>query len=365
VTNLKTSDVHILLVEDNPRFLQALKEELLEEYGYRHLYSARDTDEAKEKLSQRPFEIIIADMRLGGDVGGGFAVLDEVKTRNITSVVIIFTANDTVRDCRKAFKEDAWDYVPKNIHDPIGSLDESIQTAITYFNRWGGKREDEAWIEKHMVDLLDDYRGQYIAVLNNSVLASAATEEALNQELGERKLPLFLPVTRKIGTVRPIADLIKLGESATLEFKSALRWDVKQNKRNDGLQFSVLKTIVAFLNCDGGTLLIGVQDDGGIFGLERDISFVKGKTLDGFEQTLMNLIHAHIGAEYIQLIQVRFEIIDGKDVCAVEVSKATQWACMKKKQSREFYIREGNGSRSLDVEEAINYVQIHGSRIVL
>ncbi len=56
---------------------------------------------------------------------------------------------------------------------------------------------------------------------------------------------------------RSIADLISLGESAMLEFKSTLRWDVVQSQMNKDLQFSVLKTLAAFLNSSGGTLVIG------------------------------------------------------------------------------------------------------------
>lgn len=83
---------------------------------------------------------------------------------------------------------------------------------------------------------------------------------------------------------RSIRDLIALGESATLEFKSTLQWDVIQGKLNKELRFSVLKTIAAFLNSAGGTLIIGVDDSGGIVGLGRDLQLVKNNSLDGFEQ---------------------------------------------------------------------------------
>ncbi len=53
---------------------------------------------------------------------------------------------------------------------------------------------------------------------------------------------------------RSIAELASLGESATLEFKSSLQWDVVQNAVNKELRNSSLKTIAAFLNSSGGTL---------------------------------------------------------------------------------------------------------------
>ena len=70
---------------------------------------------------------------------------------------------------------------------------------------------------------------------------------------------------------RPISELIVLGDSVTLEFKSTLQWDVIHDQMNNNLRHSSLKTISAFLNTEGGTLIIGVEDDGTIFGLDNDL----------------------------------------------------------------------------------------------
>ena len=70
---------------------------------------------------------------------------------------------------------------------------------------------------------------------------------------------------------RNAAELIKRGESKTLEFKSTLRWNLKENRQDDKfITHAVLKTVAAFLNTDGGDLLIGVADDGAIVGIEAD-----------------------------------------------------------------------------------------------
>ncbi len=62
---------------------------------------------------------------------------------------------------------------------------------------------------------------------------------------------------------RNAEELIKRGESKTLEFKSTLRWSLKEDRQDDkGVTHAVLKTIAAFLNTEGGDLLIGVADDG-------------------------------------------------------------------------------------------------------
>jgi type I restriction enzyme R subunit len=70
---------------------------------------------------------------------------------------------------------------------------------------------------------------------------------------------------------RNAEELIKRGESKSLEFKSTLRWSLKEDRRDDkGVTHATLKTIAAFLNTEGGDLLLGVADDGSIVGIERD-----------------------------------------------------------------------------------------------
>ncbi len=60
---------------------------------------------------------------------------------------------------------------------------------------------------------------------------------------------------------RQAEELIKRGESKTLEFKSTLRWNLREDRKDDkAITHSVLKTIAAFLNTAGGDLLIGVDD---------------------------------------------------------------------------------------------------------
>lgn len=154
---------------------------------------------------------------------------------------------------------------------------------------------------------------------------------------------------------KPISELIKLGESATLEFKSTLQWDVVQNKQNTELRKQVLKTLVAFLNSEGGTLVIGVEDDGTLFGLEKDLS-----TLNDSKDKLANLFTSivveKIGAEFSPYIKMRFEALDSKEVCVVDVSQSSGPTFFSGEKGSEFYIRFGPTSRLLDPEETVNYI---------
>jgi len=157
---------------------------------------------------------------------------------------------------------------------------------------------------------------------------------------------------------RSIAELVPLGESATLEFKSTLQWDVIRSRVSKNLRFSVLKTVAGFLNSAGGTLIIGVEDTGAVFGLERDLKTVRGQSLDGFEQLLVSLIGDRIGVEFAPFVKVRFERLDGESVCAVDVEQAPEPAFMEGPRGKEFFVRHGNTTRSLDPEEAHRYIQM-------
>jgi CheY-like chemotaxis protein len=288
---MQTENVHLLVVEDNPRFLDELLE-WLRDYGYQQIETATSVTQAKEKFVA-PFDVIIADMRMEQD-DSGFVIVNEVKAQNLSSVVIILTANDTVSDCRTAFKMGAWDYISKNMRGNVFDiLHQSMQDAIAYFNRWGNV-QNEQWINENLEILEQNYFGQYIAVINKLVIDAADTEVALRQQIEERQLRRFLTTIRKIGDFRPISELLKLPESDRLEYKSSLQWDVRRNCENKDLRFNILKTIVAFLNSKGGTLVVGIEDSGSVFGLEKDLSLLTNGNLDKLERTIVDWICNHM-----------------------------------------------------------------------
>jgi hypothetical protein len=153
---------------------------------------------------------------------------------------------------------------------------------------------------------------------------------------------------------RPIQELIGLGESAVLEFKSTLQWDKAQNRANRALRQQVLKTVAAFMNTDGGTLVIGVEDDGNIYGLEQDLKLV-GASRDRFEQTLVALVTDHLGAALAHYYRIRFEAVNGRDVCIIDVDPVRDPVFVRGERGQEFYTRVGNTTRALDPEETLRY----------
>ena len=160
-------------------------------------------------------------------------------------------------------------------------------------------------------------------------------------------------------STRPLTDLIAMGEGISLEFKSTLQWDVVQGRQNTDLRDVVLKTLVAFMNTEGGTLLIGVEDSGQVYGLEKDLSILKGST-DRFLQLLNTLVANKIGVEYTPYVSTRLDEIGGQLICVVDASKSSQPAFLAGSKDSEFYIRNGNTTIRLDAEKTFEYIHQHG-----
>lgn len=156
----------------------------------------------------------------------------------------------------------------------------------------------------------------------------------------------------------PVLDLIKNGETNTVEFKSSLIWDYKKKQPNKLMGMIVAKTISSFMNSNGGVMLIGVDNDKRILGLDKDLSQLEGN-LDSFELHFTNTINKYLGKISRPYLNVEFEKVDGKDIALIVVKKSPRPVYIKYEDKTEFYIRSGNSCQPLDVSEANDYIKDH------
>ena len=165
----------------------------------------------------------------------------------------------------------------------------------------------------------------------------------------------FIP---KAGDAEILA-LIAQGESAQLEFKSTARWNLKEAKKDRTMEEVILKTVAAFLNTHGGTLLIGVADDGSILGLQPDYQTLQKKNRDGYELWLTNdLLLKEMGKDLAPYIAISFHVIDQQEICKITVQRAPEPVYVhirdKAGQLEEcFFIRTNNSTGKLDTPSAI------------
>jgi len=155
---------------------------------------------------------------------------------------------------------------------------------------------------------------------------------------------------------RDINSIIAQGENNRLEFKSSFRWDIHRNAVNKGLEFTVLKTIAAFMNAEGGSLLIGINDNGQPLGLEHDFASLKTKNRDGFEVALMTAIAMKLGTPQCSQVTILFHTLEDKDVCHIIVSKAHKAVFLAEGKETKFFLRTGAGTKELNVKEATEYI---------
>jgi ABC-type amino acid transport substrate-binding protein len=173
-----------------------------------------------------------------------------------------------------------------------------------------------------------------------------------------RRQKKILNASKSINDV-VLVELLRAGENDHVEFKSSLRWDYRQNQMNKALENVILKTIAAFLNTNGGTLIIGVDDSGSILGLEKDYETVSKKSSDGFILTLTNLINQHLGKRVHKFINLEIVNHETKDICAVTVSKCDGPVFLGKNDNETFFIRASASSQRLSVSEVVGYIKSH------
>ena len=154
-----------------------------------------------------------------------------------------------------------------------------------------------------------------------------------------------------------IADYIAAGESELVEFKMSLRWDYKAKQVNKGLEKIAARTMAGFMNKNGGTLVIGVTDDGTICGIEKDFETLGRRDRDGWEQNLITALGVYLSKDVAALIDVSFAEVDGKTVAVLHADPGIKPVFLNEKGAAEFYVRSGNTTQLLDAKQALDYIK--------
>ncbi|MFA5176370.1 MAG: DUF262 domain-containing protein [Candidatus Nanoarchaeia archaeon] len=180
------------------------------------------------------------------------------------------------------------------------------------------------------------------------------THKDCNRKKGTKNIKKYLyePIN-----LEDIEVYLSKHENENLEFKSTLSWNIKGKLRDTEIENSVLKTIAAFNNFDGGVLLIGIDDNKNILGLDYDFKEGNLKDVDKFENHLRNIIKERLIAEqwYISKnFKISFENIENKIVCIIKIDKGTKPIYTK---DNKFFIRNGNRTIQLELSEIVQYVK--------
>lgn len=155
---------------------------------------------------------------------------------------------------------------------------------------------------------------------------------------------------------RTVSSLITVGESEHVEFKATARWDRDRGHVSRDMEDAVARTIAGFLNHIGGSLLIGVTDEGAVCGLERDCATLRDRNRDGFERFIIDLVRSRFGGDVCPLVHVTFHRCEERDICRVIVEPADRPVYFQNGGMSRLFVRTGNSTRELDVREAMEHV---------
>lgn len=148
-------------------------------------------------------------------------------------------------------------------------------------------------------------------------------------------------------------------ENRHVEFKASARWSRtgKNPKKSETYSEEVIaKTVAGFLNGEGGTLLIGVDDDGCPVGLDTDYK-IGPRGADGFVNWLDTMLANRLGQAGANRVRVRVEVIDGKEVCRVDVPASSRPIWIRfEEQNTVLFVRRNNSTIPYPAAELDKYL---------
>jgi type I restriction enzyme R subunit len=158
---------------------------------------------------------------------------------------------------------------------------------------------------------------------------------------------------------KTVPQLVDEGENEKVEFKSSARWNYKAGQATKDIEDAAVRTVAAFLNSEGGTLLVGVDDEGTVLGLGPDLEQVKGEDLDAYENWLMgSLLQTAVGKAAASLVNVSFVDMNGGTVCRLDVQPSPSPVFARMSEASDvFWARLGNSTHELTGNELLHYIQ--------
>ena len=258
------------------------------------------------------------------------AFLKKSQIRNENSLMNITLVSDKLNK-RKIGAKAPSDYI-----EEFSSLNEQLEETL----------------KTHIINGIDSFG---ISTDDYSLFVNQRAEKI--KEMLDSRLNLKNEPTQSAGGLK---EIILKGESQKLEFKSSLRYDMVNRALNKKLELVIAKTVAGFLNVDGGTLLIGVDDSGNVLGLENDYSVLSKGDSDGFELVLRGVIKKYLGKTFDKYLSVEFHTIDNKEICQIKIkSKYREPVYFSIDGTEKFFVRTGNSTQPLKPSEMNEHIKFN------
>lgn len=156
-----------------------------------------------------------------------------------------------------------------------------------------------------------------------------------------------------------LENLVIYGEKRDLEFKASAKFSFDKQADDKTLYYQVIKSICALANTNGGTLIVGYHEKQyGFVGIEKD-GFSDN---DKWENYVRNHLDAKAGKFIGALCNFQYKKYNNKTICVINVEKTTKSIMctdLKNPKSKNFYVRTGPFTKSLNIEEAMDFIRKH------
>jgi hypothetical protein len=160
--------------------------------------------------------------------------------------------------------------------------------------------------------------------------------------------------------------LIASGETLHVELKASARYNVKTKQRDTELHREIWKAVGGMLNSsEGGTVLIGVQDDLTVCGLANDYKVTQKRPdqdmRDVYQRSIMDFLIERFGKLVGSCLNITFDEIDGKDVCRIDVRPARQPMWANEGTTKDplvvFYVRATGRTDTYNSRETFTHIR--------
>jgi len=206
----------------------------------------------------------------------------------------------------------------------------------------------------------NNFRAGTIKAIEPSLLFSINGKDLLNADVipATISIKIFVELARMISSYLTTAmntstfSLIEQGENDFVEFKSTLRWNLFTKKFDKEIENATIKTIAAFLNSSGGTLIVGVDDKKEMLGLKND----KFNDDDHCLLHLTKLIQDKISMQHTRFVTANIEKSNGTSILRIDVKPSIEPAYVIHNNEEIFYIRSGPSTAQLRISEIYDYI---------
>ncbi|MBA2678735.1 MAG: ATP-binding protein [Ktedonobacteraceae bacterium] len=154
-----------------------------------------------------------------------------------------------------------------------------------------------------------------------------------------------------------LAEMIAQGENDSVEFKVAACWNARRGEKQDSMKDNIVQEVAAFLNSrKGGVVLIGVEDDGTVVGLDDDYKAAnpQKQNRDGYHLFLNDALRSNLADNWHLFCTISFGMNKGKELCIIKVDPANEPMYTK---IGDFYLRIGPQKQKLPPRQVVNYIK--------